>query len=177
MGNDILEILGYNLNAALPNFSGLSSKGHWVKKPSKEVISELQKLTREKGSKKYSPTESNANEVEPEISPIKISKEEPKVYLEEKENLKEDDVQLCIRAFQEACIIEHNRYRSMHHSPALKVSVKLNIRSQSYAQHLARTKDFKHSPGNGFGENLAASSTLDNLANCAGIMRFNLIYI
>ena len=84
----------------------------------------------------------------------------------------------CQIDFRAACISEHNKYRTMHHAPALKGSSSLHASSQSYAQTLAATNSFKHSGKSGVGENLAYSwsSSVKSLSNCAGLTTLNKLF-
>ncbi|XP_055896967.1 Golgi-associated plant pathogenesis-related protein 1-like isoform X2 [Biomphalaria glabrata] len=57
----------------------------------------------------------------------------------------------------------HNKYRQMHGSPPLELSSELNRMAQQWAEHLAVTTSFEHSPKEkreGTGENLAAHTDI-----------------
>ncbi|XP_064649925.1 uncharacterized protein LOC135501634 isoform X2 [Lineus longissimus] len=63
-------------------------------------------------------------------------------------------------AFIDEALAAHNRYRAKHGAPALKHNKKLSGIAQGWADHLAKTGEFKHSTnkfqGNNLGENIAS---------------------
>jgi len=70
--------------------------------------------------------------------------------------------------FQAATLAQHNKYRAMHRSPAMKNSASLAATAQAWAENLARTGNFQHSSRsqrNNAGENLYYfATTQSNIA-------------
>ncbi|KAH9495545.1 Golgi-associated plant pathoproteinsis- protein 1 [Bulinus truncatus] len=66
------------------------------------------------------------------------------------------------RIRQEA-LVAHNKYREMHGSPPIQLNTELNKMAEKWAEHLAVTTSFEHSPKDkreGTGENLAAHTEI-----------------
>lgn len=74
----------------------------------------------------------------------------------------------CQRQFQTASLNTHNKYRYLHHVPALRSDSALQAFALKYAQIMAANNVFEHSGAAGLGENLAYvwSSRVRTLDDC-----------
>jgi len=70
-----------------------------------------------------------------------------------------------LNRYRQEILAAHNRMRALHGVGPMKLSGRLNNIAQEWAQHLASTGRFEHSPSNkrpGAGENLAGNSAAIN---------------
>ena len=74
----------------------------------------------------------------------------------------------CITSFNNGVLAAHNKYRSMHSTPAMKTNTTVVAIAQKFANYLAINNLFQHSQTSGLGENIAYtwSSSTPNLSNC-----------
>lgn len=79
------------------------------------------------------------------------------------------DFDTCQRQFQTAALKAHNKYRYLHHVPALSPDSGLQEFALKYAEIMAVNNVFEHSGASGLGENLAYvwSSRVRSLDDCA----------
>ncbi|KAA0200049.1 hypothetical protein FBUS_08540 [Fasciolopsis buskii] len=69
-----------------------------------------------------------------------------------------------VRNFGKECLMEHNRLRSIHNSPPLKLSCDLSRTAQKHARHLVSTNVLARMPEINFGQNVASLKTTVNNA-------------
>ena len=74
--------------------------------------------------------------------------------------------------FEDEALNAHNKYRAMHGAPPLTLNKDLCTMSKKWADHLAKTGKFEHSPSNmskykgaPVGENLAGGSGMNMTGN------------
>ncbi|XP_044018887.1 uncharacterized protein LOC122859390 isoform X2 [Aphidius gifuensis] len=65
------------------------------------------------------------------------------------------------KKFIQDVLILHNKYRSVHSSPDLKINDKLNELAQDWAENLAKKEVMEHRPDNDYGENIYLASNSD----------------
>lgn len=91
-------------------------------------------------------------------------------YAPKVNELDNEEINLCQKNFQFACLEAHNKYRSLHGAPPLVTNLRLQEKAIKYAKFLAETDSFEHSGTIIFGENLGyvSSSIIKDLGNCSG---------
>uniref|UniRef100_A0A1B6DKS5 SCP domain-containing protein n=1 Tax=Clastoptera arizonana TaxID=38151 RepID=A0A1B6DKS5_9HEMI len=77
-----------------------------------------------------------------------------------------------IKRIRKECLDAHNTYRQLHGTQPLKLNKKLNVVAQKWADHLAKTGKFAHSPENEYGENIYKGVRINNFRGNIPVKHF-----